>query len=61
MVQFNGFNIIELIHKESNEIIDVPKITQDEEKINLEIKEPDSNLHEIFESNPEIKELKRKV
>ena len=59
MVQFNGFNIIELIHKESNEIIDVPKITQDEEKINLEIKEPDSNLHEILESNPEIKELKR--
>lgn len=59
MVQFNGFNIIELIHKESSEIIDVPKIAQNEEKINLEIKEPDSNLHEIFENNPEIKELKR--
>ena len=59
MVQFNGFNIIELHLTESLLNYDAPKNDQIQDKINLESKEQESNVHEIIENNPEIKELKR--
>ena len=59
MVQFNGFNIIELHHTESLLNYDAPKNDQIQDKINLESKEQEPNIHEIIENNPEIKELKR--
>ena len=59
MLQFNGFNIIEFNHTDFIPNNITPKIVQNQDKNIIEIKEKESNLHEIIENNPEIKELKR--
>lgn len=59
MLQFNGFNIIEFNHTDFIPNNIAPKIVQNQDKSIIEIKENESDLHEIIENNPEIKELKR--
>ena len=59
MVQFNGFNIIELYYTESIENNFISTKTQIQKKNTIELKEPIMNISELGENNAEIKEMIR--
>lgn len=57
VIQINGFNIVELHHIESTESKNIPNNRDVPKKNIIELKESNSNLHELNPNNAEIKEM----
>ena len=57
VIQINGFNIVELHNIESTESKNIPNNRDVPKKNIIELKESNSNLHELNPNNAEIKEM----